>query len=206
MRLFLMVFATLLTSACSVFGHESVETARYTALKTDGAFEIREYAPFVVAETTVEQTDFDAMSEIAFNRLFRYISGNNKARQSVAMTAPVLMQEKGESVAMTAPVLMQGSKAGWTMAFVLPASYTIESAPVPADENVRLRTVAQHKVAALRFSGFMNAKTIARRQVELIAWVESQGLKIKGEPQVAGYNPPWTIPALRRNEILVAVE
>lgn len=202
----LTILSPLLTSACSVFGKETVETLSYTTLQKDGAFELREYAPFIIAETTVNQMQYEDMSGVAFNRLFQYISGANEGSQKIEMTAPVLMERKGEKIAMTAPVLMQEKDNGWSMAFTLPSSYTMETAPVPTNTDITLSEVKGWKVAALQFSGVLNNKSIAHKTAELQNWVTQKELKETGAYRAAGYNPPFTIPALRRNEILVPVE
>lgn len=201
----LMVLSSLLTAACSVFGHESVETLPYTVLESDGAYELRAYSPFLTATTTVPQENFDEMDDAAFTRLFDYISGNNAAAEKIAMTAPVFMQKDGEKIAMTAPVLMEKAHAGWSMAFVLPSSFTLETAPRPLDPAVNVAQVPEYRAAAVRFSGFLNARSIAQNTAALLHWMESKDLTPAGSPQAAGYNPPWTIPSLRRNEVIVKV-
>ena len=126
----------------------ATEEAVYTVVTTDGAFEIRDYAPHVVAETLVEGT-LEEAGNTAFNRLFRYISGGNRSREKVAMTAPVAQQPKGEKIAMTAPVAQQRVREQWAVSFMMPAAYTLETLPAPEDPQVTLREVPARRIAAI---------------------------------------------------------
>jgi hypothetical protein len=164
---------------------------------------------------------FGEATGIGFRRLFDYISGANRSAAKIEMTAPVLTEPKGETIAMTAPVLAQPRNEmrevtsssltpegdeSWTIAFVLPKGVTAASAPTPTDSRVTLRDLPTRRVASITFSGqFRNATAESERQ-RLADWVESRGLSHDGDWQFAGYNPPWTIPALRRNEVLVTLQ
>ncbi len=191
-------------AGCSVFGVNTVEEARYQLRSADGDFEIRDYAPLVTVETVV-QSDWDNAGSQAFQRLFRYISGDNVSATEIAMTAPVIAAEEsaGERIEMTTPVLQQASESGWRYQFVLPASYTIDTAPQPLDELVALREEPARTVAALRFSGLVNEQDIRQQTARLQQWIGERGLSAAAPPRWAGYNPPWTLPFLRRNEILI---
>jgi hypothetical protein len=123
----------------------------------DGAFEIRDYAPHVVAETLVEGSLEEAGNK-AFDRLFHYISGGNRARAKVAMTAPVSQQSKGEKIAMTAPVAQRRVREQWAVSFMMPATYTLEILPAPEDQLVTLRQVPARRIAAVRYSGSWSEK------------------------------------------------
>ena len=116
----------------------AIEEADYTVVIKDGTFEIRDYAPHVVAETLVEGTLEEAGNK-AFDRLFRYISGGNRMREKVAMTAPVSQQPKGEKIPMTDPVAQQRVQERWAVSFTMPAFPTPESLPAPEDPQVSLR-------------------------------------------------------------------
>lgn len=191
----------------SVFGIVGVEEARYEVLSEHGSIELREYAELVLVETQVD-ADFEEAGEIAFRRLFAYISGANAANDEIAMTAPVIATDApagGEKIAMTAPVLSQREAAGWRYAFVLPASYTLESAPSPVDPSVALSSRPSQKVATLRHSGSWSEAELREQTRILFDWIASEGLEATSSPRFAGYNPPWTIPFLRRNEIMIEV-
>lgn len=205
----LTLIAASLSSACSVFGLSTVEEAPYELVRKDNRFEIREYATLVMAETRVS-ADYEKAGNKAFRQLFRYISGDNESSTKISMTAPVIADEQaaseGESIAMTAPVTSEQDGDQWRYGFVLPDTYTIDSAPRPLNPAVTLVEVPSKQVASVRYSG--RATQTARRvnAESLKTWLEEQGLKSLSEPRWAGYNPPFTIPWFRRNEVLIDVE
>lgn len=183
----------------------AVEEAKYTVVLSEDNFEVRQYAPHVLAETVVDG-DLEGAGNKAFNPLFNYIDGNNKKQEKVAMTAPVGQEAAGEKIAMTSPVGQQRANGRWVVSFMMPASYTLESLPEPNDPNVVLRQVPERYVATVRYSGFWSEKVYLRNLSELTAWMAEQALKATGEPVWARYNPPFMPWFLRRNEILVPVE
>jgi effector-binding domain-containing protein len=194
--------AALITAA----GCASVSTPRYALLSEEKGYEIREYGGYIVAETTVPGPYRDAMYA-GFRILFDYISGNNEAAQKVEMTAPVL-EERPVAIAMTAPVLQEqeADSERHTVAFIAPEGYTLDTIPVPKDPRVRIREVPAHKVAALRFGGWADAEKVRRRSSELKKMLERDGRTVLSPFRSAQYNPPWTPPPFRRNEILVEIE
>ena len=200
---------TVFLSGCNAFGAAAVEEPNFDVLAEDGAVQIREYGELLVAQTEVEG-DYDEISEVAFGRLARFIFGGNQSRQEVAMTAPVLREEapgnKGEKIAMTAPVLQESSGGAWVMTFVMPGKYTLETLPRPVDRLVEISTIPPRRVATIRFSGLLNKKKFDRYSAELSKWIESNGYAAVSPPRSAGYNPPWTLPPLRRNEIHIDLE
>jgi len=182
----------------------ATEEAAYNVVTTDGAFEIRDYAPHVVAETLVDGT-LEEAGNTAFNRLFRYISGGNRSREKVAMTAPVSQQPKGEKIAMTAPVAQQRVREQWAVSFMMPSTYTLETLPAPEDPQVTLRQVPARRIAAVRYSGSWSEKGYQRNLKDLESWMRGRGLSPAGDPVWARYNSPFSLWFLRRNEILVPV-
>lgn len=178
------------------------EEAAYTVEKTDRDFEVRRYAPQVVAETVVDGTLEEAGNK-AFRPLFNYISGANRSQGKIAMTAPVAQQREGEKIAMTAPVGQVALSNQWAVSFVMPASYTMETLPEPADRNVRLRSIPARRVAAVQYTGTWSRQRYERNLARLREWMKVQGLAAAGEPVWARYNPPFTPWFLRRNEVLV---
>jgi effector-binding domain-containing protein len=198
----------ILAAAIIIFGAMdamAIEEAAYNVLKKDNRFEIRDYAPHILAETFVEG-DLEEAGNKAFNRLFRYISGENRSREKVAMTAPVSQEPKGEKITMTAPVGQQRVQENWAVSFMMPASYTLETLPEPEDPKVTLRQVPARRMAAVRYSGFWSEKNYLRYKLELESWIHERGLTIVGDPIWARYNPPFTPWFLRRNEILIPVD
>ena len=199
---------TIILIAICIFGVKSVmatEEAKYSVLKKDVSFEMREYEPHVLAEIIVEGNIEQAGSK-AFNRLFRYISGDNRSRDKIEMTAPVSQEPRGEKIKMTAPVSLQPNQGRWAVSFMMPSSYTLETLPEPQDPEIILRQVPSRLIAAVRYSGFWSEKKYLLHKKKLEVWIDKEGLTIVGEPIWARYNPPFTLWFLRRNEILIPVE
>jgi effector-binding domain-containing protein len=182
----------------------AIEEAAYAVTIKDGAFELRDYAPHVVAETLVEGTLEEAGNK-AFGRLFRYISGGNRSREKVAMTAPVSQEPQGQKIEMTAPVAQQRVQERWAVSFMMPASYTLETLPTPEDPQVTLRQVPARRMAAVRYSGSWSERGYQRNLEKLESWMRGKGLAPVGGPVWARYNSPFSLWFLRRNEILVPV-
>lgn len=183
----------------------AIEEAKYEVIKKDNKFEIRDYASHILAETVVEGKLEDAGS-VAFKRLFRYISGDNRSGNKVDMTAPVSQEPIGEKIKMTAPVGQQRVKDSWTVSFMMPSSYILETLPEPEDPKVTLRQVPARRIAAVRYSGFWSEKSYLKHKVKLESWIHRMGLTIVGDPIWARYNPPFMPWFLRRNEILIPID
>ena len=194
-------FAGLLSvTACSVFGSAAAPEPEYQVTLSEPPFEVRDYGELVVAKTAMEDG-----SRAAFGRLFDYISGANTGGSDIAMTAPVLNTNpsEGSKIAMTAPVL-QSREGPREMVFVLPAEMTLATAPKPTDSAVTLDTIPPRRVAVVQYAGFM-ARNAAAEEARLRDWRAAKGLTARGAAEVAGYNPPWTLPPLRRNEVLIPI-
>ena len=176
----------------------------FTVQTQDGDFEVRAYAPRVVAETTVAGR-WESVGNEGFRRLAAYIFGQNATRTKVAMTAPVGQRPQGRAIAMTAPVGQRSDGDGWVVSFTMPAGETLASLPRPVDARVTLRELAATRVAVVRFSGRWSAARMAVRTQALRAWASARGLALVGEPEVNRYDPPWTLWFLRRNEVWLAV-
>jgi hypothetical protein len=191
-------------AGCSFFGIRTAKEPEYTVVLSDGEFEIRDYPELVVARTVVE-ADYDESGSVAFRRLGGYIFGDNRKEQDIEMTAPVLREPEGEEIAMTAPVLQEGSGKRWVMAFVMPAEHRLDSLPVPDDPNVELDVVPPRRVAAVRYSGTTSEEKIGHHAARLSSWLVSRGYEADSSPRSARYDPPWTLPFLRRNEVHIDV-
>lgn len=203
------VICIFFTTGCSVFGIRTSEEASYHVLAKYDQIEIREYGEQVVVETYVEAA-YDEAGGIAFKKLFAYISGENVSQTRIAMTAPVMSTEGiaagGEKVAMTSPVLGKKQGQGWRYGFILPANSTLENAPVPSNPEVKLAVIPRKKVAVIRYSGSWKKRTMREKSWELIEWMRINDIKHLSNPRSARYNPPWTLPFLRRNEIMIDVK
>jgi hypothetical protein len=182
----------------------ATEEAKYTLVKKDNSFEIRDYDAHILAEIIVE-SDLENAGSKAFNSLFRYISGDNRSRDKVAMTAPVSQQSANQKINMTAPVGQQRSGNKWAVSFMMPASYTLETLPVPDDNKVILRQVPARRIAAVRYSGFWSEKNYLQNKSQLETWIANNKLKIVGDAVWARYDAPFTPWFLRRNEILIPI-
>ncbi len=183
----------------------AVEEAKYRLVEKDGDFEIREYAPQIVAETLVEGDLEDAGSR-AFRRLFRYITGNNKPGAEIAMTAPVSQEPAGQKIAMTAPVGQQAVGDSWAVSFMMPASYDLASLPEPLDSSVYLREIPARRMAVIRYSGSWSRKSYREHRAQLEEWMGRRQLKPAGTPVWARYDAPFKPWFLRRNEILYPID
>jgi hypothetical protein len=191
--------------AAGVIPTVGIETLSYVVVERSDGYEVREYAPYLLAEVEVGGDRGEALRE-GFRTLFAYISGANEAAKKVAMTAPVIEADSGpEQIAMTAPVLEEPRPGTRRVAFVVPAAYTAETAPRPTNPAVSIRSVGPERVACLRFTGRATDKQVAAKTEVLFRFLARDRREPIGPPRVAQYNPPWTPFFLRRNEILVTV-
>lgn len=200
----LLLFAIAL--ALNLLGTPVMATAEPTfavSLK-HGEFEVRDYAPVVVAEVTVTGDRTEA-AEKGFRLLADYIFGNNTRRQKIAMTAPVMQSPGSETIAMTAPLLLTGGDGTWVIRFFMPRGSTLETLPRPNNSQVQLHAVAAARVAVVRFSGLARQDDVAERTLALTRFVAAQRLTPTGSPSLAQYDPPWTLWFMRRNEIMIPV-
>lgn len=181
-----------------------VEHPPYTLIDSDNIAEIRSYDSMLIAEVQVSGERKKAISE-GFRLLADFIFGNNSIQESIAMTAPVQQQE-GESIAMTAPVQQQQDGNLWSIRFIMPSIYTMTSLPKPNNPIVKIRETSPTKYAVIQFSGLASNTNISYHQEKLANYITDKQLNKVGEPLYAFYNPPWTLPFLRRNEIMIAIQ
>ena len=196
-----LTFFWILTGALHAM---AIEEASFEVIRQNNPFEIRDYAPHIVAETVVAGNLEDA-GRVAFKILFGYISGDNRSRQKVEMTAPVSQQVKREKIKMTAPVGQQPTGDKWVVSFMMPAAYTMETLPDPENPNVLMRRVPGRRMAVVRYTGFWSERGYLDNKMKLEAWIRENELKVVGDPIWARYNSPFTPWFLRRNEILIPV-
>jgi effector-binding domain-containing protein len=181
-----------------------VESPHYQVKISAPPIEIREYPGLLVAETEVA-----GEREFAINQGFRiiadFIFGNNVAKQNIAMTAPVI-QQSNEKIAMTAPVLQQGDKEQWKVKFVMPSQYTKQTLPVPVNKNIQIIEQPVATFIAITFSGFSTKTNLEKNLKRLQKYIVEHQIQVKGSPIYAFYNPPWTLPFMRRSEIWIEIE
>jgi hypothetical protein len=185
----------------------AIEQPEYTVVREEGAFELRRYAPYLLAETEVDAS-FMSAGNVAFGRLFRYISGANTTRTEIAMTAPVEQARDaggGEKIAMTAPVEQAREGDTYRVAFVVPRKYTRETVPQPTDPTVRIREVPARSIAAWRYSGRWTEENFRGYERELRTKLAALGLKpVPGDSAIiARYDAPFIPWFMRRNEVLI---
>lgn len=192
----LYALVTILESVLGIFGVRALyEQPAYTVVeRLDRGVEIRAYAPRLAVETDARGQGDGA----AFGRLFRYIAGANRAGARIAMTAPV--ESGGQRIAMTVPVEQDGTG---TMRFFLPRAVSAAGAPAPTEPGIRLVEVPAERIAALRFSGRLTPEARAAHTRVLTDVLAAAGRRADGPPFVMGYDPPFAIPFLRRNEVAV---
>jgi hypothetical protein len=179
------------------------EQQPYEVIEQRDGFELRRYPPHLVAEVELDGSFEDAGNR-AFRRLFGYISGQNESRRSVAMTAPAVQETTSpEKVAMTAPVVQtEGAGGDFVVAFVLPASMTLETAPVPTNPDVRVRAVPERLAAAMAYRGRWTRSAYEHHLDELQDAVVAAGFTPVGPPRFARFDPPFKPWFLRRNEVV----
>jgi hypothetical protein len=201
--LFRVLFLCILMLPGAVMAYEE---PKYDVIEKVDVFELRAYKPMVVAEAFVDG-DMDDASSKGFRLIADYIFGNNKSSigksEKISMTVPVTIEPESEKISMTVPVTMQEASGKWRMYFVMPSNHTLATLPKPNNDEVKLREVPSKKFAVVRFSGLAGEAKVAKKTAELQAWMATKQLKSAGTPELARYNPPWTLPFLRRNEVLV---
>ena len=186
----------------------ATEEPKFTVSLKEGNFEVRSYPALVAAQVSATGTR-DEASNAGFKLLAGYIFGGNTRKQSIAMTAPVAQAQAGnETIAMTAPVIqtgVAGQSEAWTVRFIMPSAYTLETLPTPNNTKVQLLSLAPARFAAVKFSGLAREADVALRTAELNTYITKHALQPAGPPALARYNPPWTPWFMRRNEVLIPV-
>jgi hypothetical protein len=182
----------------------ATEEPSYRVVTQSEPFEIREYPSLIVAQVEVPG-DLSEASSAGFRLIANYIFGNNIAVRGggVNMAEPV-----PEKIAMTVPVIAEGKgdQKTWLIQFVMPKQYTLETLPKPNNAQVKLLAMGPQKLAVIRFTGFVGDDKVQEKTAELMAWIKSKNALPLGNPRLARYNPPWSIPWMRRNEILIPIQ
>lgn len=187
----------------------ATETPKYQSIFQSGDFEIRQYEPRIIAEVSATG-NLDAASSEGFRTLAAFIFGDNRVVSEQSL--PQITPEKSK-IAMTAPVTIEPSTHGkafttsreWRVEFTMPSQYTMASLPQPNNASIRIKEIPNRTYAVVRYSGMNTERRINDETLRLFDWVKTQNLEMTGVPELARYNPPWTLPILRRNEILVEV-
>ncbi len=180
------------------------ETPKYSVIRKQNEIEIRHYPAYIQAEVAIDEKRYKSAIEKGFNVLAGYIFGNNVSKQKIEMTSPV-QASQSEKIAMTTPVTITG-ESSFTVAFIMPSTYTLETLPQPRDSRVHFKLIPARSLAAIRFSGFFRQDTIQKNKQRLSQWLQEQGIEMEGEFIVAGYSPPWVPGFLARNEVLIQIK
>jgi hypothetical protein len=180
-----------------IWNVKTVERPEYQRVEADGAIELRDYPPLMSPRWTPGATGSRACGEAS------HIFARSRARAGRHDRAGD--ETPREQIAMTAPVTQTAREDGrWTVRFIMPAAYTLESLPEPAD-GVRLERLPARRAAAIRFAGWATDARVAAQEAELRTWIERRGLRPVGPPTYAYYDDPWMPGPLRRNEVLLDV-
>jgi hypothetical protein len=195
----------------------ATEEPKYEVVQAQPPFEVRRYAPTLIAEVVVDGA-MDEATRKGFRLIADYIFGNNQSpgseeKSKIAMTAPVTVEPQSSNIAMTAPVTVAPQSAHhklqtamqWRVHFVMPSQYTLASIPKPKNKAVSLRELPSSYYVVHSYSGFNTIAKVQTKTDETLAWATQQSLRVIGTPQLARYDPPWTLPMFRRNEIMVEV-
>lgn len=184
----------------------AIESPQFKVISKDGNFEIREYSEHILGEVEVE-ADYDAAIYQGFDILADYIFGNNGSRTQIEMTAPVTEQKTGERMDTTSHVALRESLDGkkFRIAFTLPSNYSLATLPEPNNKQVKLRKVDPHRVAAFRFSGYLNRKLAEKEAEKLDQLIKMNNLTAKSGYIFAEYNPPWIPGPFRHDEVMVEI-
>jgi SOUL heme-binding protein len=200
----------------------ATEEPRYDLIEKSGDIELRAYAPMIIAEAVMQGT-LDEASSQGFRLIADYIFGGNIAKsgaagEKIAMTAPVTIESKTESksesksepqsqkIEMTAPVTVEpkeGADNKWRIQFVMPSKYTLATLPTPKNSRITLKEMPAQKSAVIVYSGFNGAEKLKQKTALLQSWMNERKLVATSAPQLARYDPPWTLPFMRRNELMI---
>ena len=203
-RAFALLGITFLL-ATTTMPSQAIEEPTYSVVQKTEQFEVRQYAPYLVAEVVVPGPANEAGSQ-GFSLLGGYIFGKNKGERKLEMTAPVTQQAAPPiKLEMTAPVTQAATPGGFLVQFVMPKGYTLATLPEPLEARVKLREVPGNRVAVIRFSGSWSQSTYEEQLQKLRSALTAAGMATQGEPVSSRYNSPFSLPFLRRNEIWLSL-
>ena len=198
-------FFTALLLFFTSFTAMAIEEPEFISIEKKDAFEVREYQPKLIAQVLVTGT-FDSASSKGFRLLADFIFGNNKTNEGskkINMTAPVVTRDASEKIEMTAPVVSEETERGWYISFNMPKQYSKDTLPIPNNPEVKIIDVPSEKFAVITFSGLVREKKYVEMLNLLNEEMRKRNLEPKGPVILARYNPPWTLPFLRRNELMI---
>ena len=207
--MYILIIFLVLIALWSLWGYLSskVEQTDYVVMKKMNDYEIREYPAHIVAQTIVKGSYRESMNS-GFSIVAGYIFGANTKKESIAMTAPVVLQKEkvSENIAMTAPVVATTEGDSHTVSFGMPRSYTLETLPTPNDPRVKIVTIPVRKYAVMQFSWYRTSARVKNMQEKLLLALNRDGIVVVGNMAYAGYNAPFTPPWMIRNEVVIEIK
>lgn len=186
----------------------ATEEPEFKLISQDGEFEVREYKPKIIAIVEVEG-DFDDASSQGFKLLADYIFGNNLldgSSKKISMTAPVEMTLLSENLSITSSIMDDEVNNKWLVNFIMPKEYSLDSLPKPNNPKVNIVEIPAEKYAVIVFSGLVREASYAEKVELLSDYLKRNNYIQQGAIKIARYNPPWTLPFLRKNELMVKID
>ena len=199
---YLLLFFILISNSLM-----ATDEPEFKLILKEDKFEIREYASKIIAQVKIFG-DFDDASSKGFKILADFIFGNNTStdgNSKIEMTAPVEMEPLTQKINMTKPILAQGSHNNWIVSFIMPNEFTLETLPKPNNKSIKILSLPKEKYAVIVFSGLVSESSYLEKEKLLNQFIKEKKLKSSGEIKIARYNPPWTLPFFRRNELMLKV-
>lgn len=190
----------------TIYAVSALEEPKYTVLEKKNWYQIRQYENYLVAEVQVTGNQEQALNS-GFRLLAWYIFWGNTTQESISMTIPVSdIQSSSEKIAMTVPVSDISNGDAHTIQFSLPSKYTLSSLPKPNNNQVNIREVTWYKAAVLRYTGWAREETVETKKQQLSDLLQNDDIRSIWDMNSAQYNPPFSFPWLRRNEIIVEIK
>lgn len=205
-----LIVLFLIWIAYGFFSVWHIESPDYKTVSKEGAFEIRAYPAYIIAQTQVPSSNYSSDINEGFRIIADYIFGNNQAQDKIAITTPVVTKSENETsqqekIAMTTPVVTEQQGQAMRMYFVMPKQYTLQTLPKPNNPKVKLIEIPEETRLTLSFSGWITEAKMNKKISILKQYAKEKGL-VLGPIEVAQYNPPWTPPFMRRNEIWASIK
>ena len=185
----------------------ATEEPKFEVLFQEDNLEIREYAPRIIAHVSTRGNFDDATSD-GFKALADFIFGNNTINnesKKISMTAPVSAHLLSKKISMTAPIISKQNDNEWSISFVMPKEFSLDTLPKPNNKNIIITSLPKEKFAVIVFSGLVRESSYKEKVNLLNQFINTKKLKPSGGVQIARYNPPWTLPFFRRNELMIKI-
>lgn len=197
----ILVLIVVLVFGAAMIGPimSNVEVPAYKILKKEQNIEIRQYPPLIIAEVKTAGSRQDSIGN-GFRILADFIFGNNEGEKQLSMNGPITQQE-GIKIAMTAPVQQEQTDTEWAISFIMPSKFSIDTIPNPINDRIKIIQIPSKRYAVITFSGRSTEANLTKHTNELEIYMNGSSYSKVGNAKYAFYNPPWTLPFLRRNEV-----